>query len=312
VNARPFADAALRYAGHGWCVFPLAVRDKKPLLSEKEGGQGFKDATADAERVRTWIEREPCANVGLWPGVSNLCVIDVDGPKGEAGAETLGLLESPSLMCITGRDDGGRHLYFRRPDFTLGNVKAIPHGLDVRCDAGYVVLPPSVHPLGTVYRWQGRASDIAPLPVRALAVLHEAQQQLEAPAPPPPPLPSRLPTSDEMDRRVHAYVACVGQCAEGDGRNNLAFQFSAWLLNDMALPIEQAWPYVVEWNASNAPPLDARELRNTFKSALKHGRRPMGCGLERQQPMRPRQRSSFSIAAWARTVAAARDEAARC
>jgi hypothetical protein len=278
---QPFADAALRYAEHAWRIFPLAVRDKKPLLSEKDDGHGFKDATTDAEIVRAWIDREPCANIGLWPGASGLCVIDIDGPRGETSAAELGLLEVRTLACVTGRSDGGRHLYFRRPEFTLGNVQAIPRGLDVRCDAGYVVLPPSIHPLGTVYRWQGRATDIAPLPERALAVLHEAQRQLEAPAAAPPPLPSRLPTSDEIDRRVQAYITRIGQRAEGDGRNKLAFHFSAWLLHDMALPIEQAWPYVVEWNVANLPPLGERELRNAFKNGLKHGRRPIGCGLER-------------------------------
>src|SRR5689334_5756027 len=155
-NAQPqsrLALAAERYAAQGWHVFPVCVRGKKPLLG---GPGGFLSATTDVAQVREWWHRNPNANIGLWPGQSGLVVFDVDGPDGEAAARILGALSEPTLVCATGRPDGGRHLYFRRPEFSVSN-NDLAARLEVRGDAGYVLLPPSIHPSGAQYRWLGRA-----------------------------------------------------------------------------------------------------------------------------------------------------------
>ena len=90
-------------------------------------------------------------------------MIDIDGPEGEALAQQFGLLREPTLVCHSGRDDGGRHLYFRAPDFLVGNAPLGPH-LDVRGQAGYVVVAPSVHPSGRAYRWEGKVTEVRELP----------------------------------------------------------------------------------------------------------------------------------------------------
>lgn len=165
------ARAAVKYAEHGWHVFPLLPRGKHPLL--KNGG-GFTAATCSAEIVADWWHANPDANIGLWPGQSQLVVIDLDGPDGQANAQTLGLLSQPTLECRTGRADGGRHLYFKRPNFPISNA-AIGKKIDVRCDAGYVILPPSVHPSGRRYEWLGRVEDIQELPPAVVELLRRAQ-----------------------------------------------------------------------------------------------------------------------------------------
>src|SRR5688500_10795545 len=102
-------QAAERYAAQGWHVFPLTPRAKTPLL---KGAAGFLSATTDLEQVRAWWRQHPNANIGLWPGQSGLVVLDIDGPNGEKAAQSLGVLAEPTLICTTGRPDGGRHLYF--------------------------------------------------------------------------------------------------------------------------------------------------------------------------------------------------------
>ena len=77
---------ALRYAAHGWHVFPVAPRGKLPLIPKEGGGNGYLDATTDAAQITEWWRCAPNANIGLWPGQSGLGVIDVDGPEGEAAA----------------------------------------------------------------------------------------------------------------------------------------------------------------------------------------------------------------------------------
>lgn len=170
--------AALGYAARGLPVFPLV--GKVPAIPETEGGRGFHDASAEVEVIERWWSRWPRANIGFPPGRARLLVFDLDGPDGEAAAGALGLLAEPTLEVVTGRADGGRHRYYRHPGGTIRNVALAPH-LDTRADHGYVLLPPSVHPSGRVYRWRGRREDIAVLPPRVAALLQRQGSTPRAP-----------------------------------------------------------------------------------------------------------------------------------
>jgi hypothetical protein len=141
------ALAAVALAERGYFIFPCKPRGKRPLTEH-----GYKDATNDVEVVRKWWEQYPDANIGLVPGLSGFLVIDVDGPIGEESLRCLGLDTVKTLFVKTGR---GRHLYFARPNGRIGNAHDLGKGLDIRCDAGYVLVPPSVHPTGAKYQWGG-------------------------------------------------------------------------------------------------------------------------------------------------------------
>lgn len=270
----PLPRAASRYAARGWYIFPLGPRGKKPLV---DGGRGFHDASCDPDIVAAWWRATPDANIGLAPGRSGLLVLDVDGPDGEAAAGALGLRDVSTLTCTTGRAEGGRHLYFAHPGFPIGNF-ALAVRLDVRCDRGYVVVPPSIHPSGALYRWTAAQW---PLPSLSEAILDviRARQTPVAPVFVPP---RAVDDRDALETRVAAYVRVVGPRSEG-GRNNAAFQLAAWLLRDMALTPDLAWIYLAAWNGTNTPPLTERELRACFVSARKHGRRTVGAGRERNR-----------------------------
>jgi len=152
-------DFALQYAARGWHVFPLRPRSKLPLLSKKEGGRGFHDATTDRQQLEAWWAREPNANIGLATGASGLVVIDVDGPEGlkelEAAARQHGG-EWPmprTLVSRTGRA-GGFHLFYQQPaGATIPSSQVKGSHVDIRGSSGYVILPPSIHPSGAVYQW---------------------------------------------------------------------------------------------------------------------------------------------------------------
>lgn len=172
--------AALGYAAHGWPVFSVVPRDKRPMTPA-----GFKDATTDPTEIGRWWGEAPEANIGFCPGRAGLLVVDVDGPDGRQAAAGLGLLSEPTLAVLTGRPDGGMHLYYRHPGGTIGNAPLGPH-LDVRADDGYVLLPPSVHPSGAAYRWD--KAEILALP-STVAMPTAGGRRAPAPAPSPTVIP---------------------------------------------------------------------------------------------------------------------------
>jgi hypothetical protein len=139
------ASAALWYAAQGLPVFLLQPRSKVPYPKS----HGFKDATCDAGRIRSWWRFAPDANIGIATG-HRVDVIDVDGPDGNHSLAQI-LEELPDRLgwASTPRP-GGRHLYV--PATGRGNDAAILPGIDYRGLGGYVVAPPSATEQGT-YRW---------------------------------------------------------------------------------------------------------------------------------------------------------------
>ncbi len=138
----PLGLAALTLAvEYGLAVFPVAPGAKTPLTPN-----GHLGASSHPEAITEWWIRWPDANLGAVPGSMDCVVIDVDGANGERLAQSLGVLDTPTLESVTAR---GAHHWYRLPrGVTVGNL-ARPE-LDVRSSAGYVIVPPSIHPSGAV------------------------------------------------------------------------------------------------------------------------------------------------------------------
>lgn len=171
--------AALDYGARGLPVHPLhdvvagfCSCGKQGCRDGRKGGKhprpaaGQKRATTDAEQIRRWWTEYPGANIGIVTGAaSGLFVLDVDG---KPGADSLATLESRNgalpvtVTARTGR--GGTHYYFQHPGgYVPSRAGKLGQGLDVRCDGGYVVAPPSVSEHGP-YTWEpGRSPDDVPI-----------------------------------------------------------------------------------------------------------------------------------------------------
>jgi hypothetical protein len=168
-----FGLAAVEHARQGMAVFPLAPRSKMPLFSKEQGGRGFLDATTDPEQIRAWWTAHPRANIGGVPASAGLVALDIDSPSCWSVAMSLGLLSEPTHRVTTGMSQPGAetaHLYFRHPapasDTKLGGV------IIVRGARGYVVLPPSIHPVtGQAYTSDTSILDAVDLPDRAAIAL---------------------------------------------------------------------------------------------------------------------------------------------
>jgi predicted P-loop ATPase len=143
---------ALRMAALGWHVFPC-----RPGIKEPATKHGFKDAVADADKVREWWSRSPGNNVGVATGpASGFWVLDVDVAEGARGLEGLAELEMEhgplptTLFQKTGR--GGFHYFFKWVEGVRNRGKFAP-GLDVRGDGGYVLVAPSKLEGHGSYQW---------------------------------------------------------------------------------------------------------------------------------------------------------------
>jgi hypothetical protein len=178
------AAAALAYAAAGYELFPLrgklprancaACEPRSPRYRPHRAGEcghelchGLYSATTDPGRIQRWWTRQPQANIGARIPRS-LLVLDVDPRHG--GAARLAELERehgplpPTRVSVSGRGDGGRHLWFLHPGGPL-SAAALGAGLDLKTHTGYVLLPPSRHPsTGQPYQWADPLADPSPLP----------------------------------------------------------------------------------------------------------------------------------------------------
>jgi hypothetical protein len=138
-------DHALEYGYEGWQVLPLRPREKRPLTSH-----GVKDASTDPNTIREWWARWPYANIGL-AVPAGLIVLDVDSREALAQMKAKGW-ELPCTSCA--KTQKGWHLWYSIGEAEVGNRVGLRPGVDVRGRDGYVVAPPSVHPLGSHYHWK--------------------------------------------------------------------------------------------------------------------------------------------------------------
>jgi len=186
-DAPSFLKAALWYATYGWRVFPCKPRGKEPLTAH-----GLKDATSNKATIRAWWRQWPCANIGIATGASGLVVVDVDN-KGQAPGLDNWLdlkveLNISDETLISETPTGGLHIYYAAGDYDVRNsASRLAPGIDIRAQGGYVIAPPSIHPMGEPYVWamghHPAKCALLPLP-EALAERAGALRGGRAPEPP--------------------------------------------------------------------------------------------------------------------------------
>lgn len=227
------ARSAAWYGRHGWRVFPCIPGRKEPAIKSWP-----KLATTDLKQIEAWWRLRPNSNVGCacGPG-AGLFVIDIDrhGVDGEAAFAELEaeLGELPrTLEQRTG--SGGRQLFFAYPlDRVLrnkggsahrpthgGNEFRLPAGVDTRGDGGFVVVPPSIHPCGDIYRWitgphQGEPKELPAGWIKAL------ERRPPAPTISVPVRPLRNAGDTQDVAPLINFV--TAQAADGGNRNNALY-----------------------------------------------------------------------------------------
>jgi len=132
---------ALAYASRGWLVFPCRPGSKAPATEH-----GFRDASADPDRIAAWWQRMPNANVAIATGSPGPDVLDVDQHRAAGNGfralnrlVKVGLVGRPGEIVVT--PGGGLHAYYLGSHQASGRLPR--HHLDFRAAGGYVLAPPS-------------------------------------------------------------------------------------------------------------------------------------------------------------------------
>jgi hypothetical protein len=253
---------ALAYASHGWPVFPCRPGSKEPATRH-----GFRDATTSPDRIRSWWQRQPAANLAIATGRPGPDVLDVD-QHGDAGngfaalrqLKSEGLLDTVSAIIAT--PSGGLHAYFTGSDQPSGRLPR--QHLDFRARGGYVLAPPSQID-GRSYRLIG----------------HQAQQSggLDWAA-----VTSLL--APEQTRLARARAAAPGDLSHlaawvehlQEGNRNAGLYWAA------CRAVEGGQPAVLDdlAQAAAATGLTDREIARTISSAERRSQRPFEHQTERE------------------------------
>ena len=157
-------DLALQYACRGWHIIPLIAKGKRPAIAT--GHWHMDAATVDEAQLRKWFDSRSQFNLGIVTGaISDLLVVDLDGP--EAFEFWKQQKAGPTLAVKTSK---GFHLYYQHPGVEVPISTGGEHekGVDIRCDGGLVVAPPSIHQSGAIYAWANSLMP-APFPDRLVA-----------------------------------------------------------------------------------------------------------------------------------------------
>lgn len=140
-----------------WSMLPVDGESKEPLCAWR----AYTERLPDAFDIHNWSLRFPKAGIAVITGpISNLLVLDADGPDAIAEIKRRGIPKTP-MVCTPGNPSKGRpeglHIYFKHPanlapfksSTKLGDSKK----LDVRGAGSYVVAPYTRRNDGRAYKW---------------------------------------------------------------------------------------------------------------------------------------------------------------
>jgi len=264
-------QSALKLAGQGFHVFPLAARSKIPFGDTP----GLYMAMRNQTLIRAIWNAMPAANIGIRTG-AGLIVIDVD-VHGEAdGRHYVGEHEDLFPPTVTvNTPTGGRHLYYKLPaGLHLSNSdRALPAGVNIRADGGYVVAPGSTHPDGGMYQWAPGASpaevDMTPAPSALLLLL--------APAPEPKPvaMPTQALAGDNRPSPARLVAWALADIAHAGGRDNAGLRLArqVWAnVDDGADGEAIMWMYADQVPTNSSDPYTRADASRNWKSAHNYRR----------------------------------------
>ncbi|MEM6108475.1 bifunctional DNA primase/polymerase [Mycobacterium sp. 050272] len=274
-------EVAVVYREYGFATIPLIPRSKIPALSNPHSlfgpqarnchgecgllGHGFYDASSDVDWADQYWADHPDHGIGARPHPGQI-VLDVDPRHG--GDVALAGLEAehgplpPTMTTISGRGDGGRHLWFDGVHAPARGT--LCPGVDILChERGFVVMPPSLHGLTEKpYTFERPVADIAVAP----GWLCELATRPGRVARRRPRRHARRLSPSEVRRKCRGLVRAVANAPEGQ-RHSVLY-WAACRAADEGLVDEGDPIYAALADAAADAGLPSREAERTIGDAI--------------------------------------------
>ncbi len=284
--------------GWGFSVFPLKARDKRPLGPWER----YQKERAAGSELALWAQA-PHLNGGIATGeISGIFVVDLDSDEAAAAFYKRGVPRTPTVKTAK-----GLHVYFRHPGFPVKNSAGrLGSGIDVRGDGGYVCAPGSIHPTGTVYKWETPPED-APLAEAPAWLVAELKHE----APALPILAAPVPTqghSAYVDAALDREIQKLRQA--GEGRRNDTLNVAAMVFGQFvgSRHITESYAQTRLLAEALYVGLGEREARSTIASGLKKGLSEPRAVPERASPAPSARPAPYIVAGKGFTAAALQDK----
>ncbi|MDE2098416.1 MAG: bifunctional DNA primase/polymerase [Patescibacteria group bacterium] len=257
---------ALAYARKGRPVFPCGA-DKSPATPN-----GFLNASTQPELIKAMWANHHDALIGT-PTGNGVIVIDIDGEEGSKSLDSLSFALSPLPETRETATARGRHLWFKVPCAVRNSVEKLAPKVDVRGDGGYVILPPSKHPNGKLYRWT-RQGDPASLPQDWLDAILSLSTPVSADA--------------ETGSNVQALRVFTENEQIPSGRRNATLASLAGSMRRRGMSYEAILSGLQAENRARCiPPLPEREVERIARSCSRYAPDPAASKPADRQPSKP-------------------------
>jgi len=195
-------------------VIPIVFRDKRPEIKWAD----YQTQIPSTQQLENWFGHGTQYNIALVTGHNGLTVIDFDTTQ--VYDEWLSYAEKNPLARLVSRltyrvqTARGIHVYIRLPQATksrpLTRDNGDPWHVDIKSRGGYVLIPPSVHPSGSIYR---AVNTGAPFFINALSDILPAEMLLQPEYQPKTAAPRPTQTGDIWDRVMNPGVSGAGTVA---------------------------------------------------------------------------------------------------
>jgi len=293
--ARPFANSAAKYKKLGWSVFPVREDGSKEPYTKWAHLQ--KNLATDKD-IQTWCKKFPKANVGVACGKkSNIVVLDFDSIDALAKFEARYGEIPETISQTTGRDGGGKHLFFTYPKgVTITNkASGFIEEVDVRGEGGFAVLAPSIHKTGRAYKWdnvdpiEDGIEDLLDIPDMVLRDMIEHVENRHRVGPP------EAGHQHNTMKKINDWLLFGAKRGE---RNDACACLAGHFLYHEGGDYERVYDRIYRWNKeANQEPMSDREVEKTCKSIYRKWKeedkkkaderiRESWAGIERQEPVR--------------------------
>ncbi len=242
-------DIAGRLLGLELSVFPIPR--PRPGVPAGHPGDGkvpaipwreYQTRRPTTAEILEWFGGE-LMNIAVVTGaISGVVVIDADAP--DATRWCTAHLPYTPWQTQTAR---GFHLWYRAPDLRVPNRSRVETrdgrlAIDVRGDGGFVIVAPSVHASGWVYREAGDWT----APRAEVPVFWPGW--LQRPGRPPTPRATPRPTGDVSDR-ARKYLAAIPKPEIGQGSDQETLYAACRLTRGFGLSAAAAEALLWEWAA---------------------------------------------------------------